>query len=329
MTLFSTLLLFVAVISFVAGAIILTPLGIVILAFTIYSWKELYPILLRIGRWSSQLRNFLPILFIAIVLGLFILVIGVLLYGTLGFSSLSILLFIWFFFLWLFLFGLAALPILLAIAIWVVEGAQWLFPRYQWLFWQAIPLIDEGGKSAVSKSSKVQSSIASKDTEGSKRGKKTKNGVAPAKEKPGARGNSLSGDAESRQKPSEVLKPDKKPEDGFSSIQEKSGSGDTTSEGDVDTRQKPSKIVIQDKKYKKSTAVQKKPKGGGNSILGYPGRMVFGVLSILGIIEREESQISEKSKVQADGASKDAGVSKQVKKKKKKKKSIAPKKEKP
>src|SRR4030043_3027 len=140
MGLLGTLLLVVAVISFIAGAIILTPLGIVLLAFAIYSWKELYPTLLRIGRWSTQRQNFVPLLFIAIILGAVLLVVGLLLYGIFGFSGLSILLFIWFFFLWLFLFGLAALPILLAIAVWVVEGCQWLWPLYIGLFWRLVSI---------------------------------------------------------------------------------------------------------------------------------------------------------------------------------------------
>ena len=124
----------------------------------------------RPGGWSTQKQNFIPILFAVVVLGVVFLIVGLSVGGVFGFSGLSILIFVWLFFTWLFLFGLAALPIFLAIVVWVVEGSQWLWPRYRGRFWWAIPIV--GGR-LTSTSSRLSDRIG---TQADRLGKYTKIG---------------------------------------------------------------------------------------------------------------------------------------------------------
>lgn len=183
------LLIIVAGIALISGAIILTPLGIIVLAFAIYSWNALYPLLLRIGRWSAQRQNFVPVLVPAIIIDIVIFLFGLALFGLFGFSGSSLLLFIWLFFMWLFVTGLAALPVALAIVVWVVRGIHWLWPRYRDRFWSVIPW---------------GSSKAAKDTIGNS---------IPAKQKRQQVGG---------------LDPDKQPKEGITDSPEKFEAGGTT-----------------------------------------------------------------------------------------------------
>jgi hypothetical protein len=188
MSVLTVLLLIVGGIALVTGAVILTPLGIIILAFAIYCWNALYPLLLRIGRWSAQRRNFVPVLVLAVILGIVILLLGIAVYGIFHFSGLSLLLFIWLFFMWLLLFGLAALPIGLAIVVWVVRGIRWLWPRYEERFWSAIsrPRIEEAKGSIKEAKGTIGERISAKHkpkhkrkyARGLERDKKLKEGIA-------------------------------------------------------------------------------------------------------------------------------------------------------
>lgn len=110
-------LLAAGLITIVLAVIVLA--SVVILAILIFLWRITYPWLVRMGRWSAQLKN---LIFLAFVLA----AVGFVLIYVLGIPPIVI---------YILLGGIFGLLLLLAIVVWLVRLWHYTWPPGRNLFW--------------------------------------------------------------------------------------------------------------------------------------------------------------------------------------------------
>jgi signal transduction histidine kinase len=126
MDLATLLILAVVMAGLAAGAFF----GLIFLAILTYVAKNLYPVLRRIGLWAARLQNFLPLLILDVILIILIILILVVAFRLPAIATLFLIL------IDLLLLGVLMLVgtlVGLAIVVYIIRLARWLYRRWKGL----------------------------------------------------------------------------------------------------------------------------------------------------------------------------------------------------